>query len=219
MQEIDDPAALRAALRTETRIAEALAQRSRGLVDLVEGLARRALDGAADIPDARRRLDIVARSLREGLDAGSVAQAGDLRKLVETTLAAFDFDEGPRISIEGPPAILTPQARRLVALTLFDLASRSERFGALATRNGRVAVDWRQSHDRSIRMCWREVGGDPKVAPILRGAGGPLLEMLKERLGWPLSFRSGDHGLEAELVIPSHVLLSSGPTELVAAAL
>lgn len=206
MPERDDLEALRAALRTETRIAEALAQRSRGLVDLVEGMARRALDGAADIAEARRRLDVVSRNLRAGLDAGVGAEAGDLRHLAESTLAGFDFSEGPRISIDGPQAVLGPQARRLVALTLFDLASRSERFGALATQSGRIEVSWRPTAEQGLRIRWREIGGDPKVAPMLRGAGGPLLELLQERFGWPLVFRSGAHGIEADLDIPHHAL-------------
>ena len=199
----DAPTALRAALITETRIAEALAQRSRGLVDLVESLARRALDDAADIADARQRLHVLVRSLRDGLAAGEAAEAGDLRRLAETTLAGFDFGAGPRIAIAGPPVVLGPDARRLVALALFDLASRSERFGALADPQGRVSLDWKPERGGGLRLVWREFGARAGVERMRRGAGGPLIELLTERFGGPLRLSVAPCGLEAELTLPA----------------
>ncbi len=178
----DPTAALRAALITETRIAEALAQRSRSVVDTVDSLARRALAGASDIADARRRLETLTRSLREGLAAGEIPEAGDLRRLAETTLAGFDFGPGPRIAIDGPAAVLAPEARRLVALALFDLASRSERFGALADPLGRVALDWRVMSRRRaaadlarVRRGFRRGAHAPRGRRAAAGAAAPAL--------------------------------------------
>lgn len=199
----DAPTALRAALITETRIAEALAQRSRGLVDLVESLAHRALDDASDIAEARSRLNALVRKLRDGLAAGEAAEAGELRRLAETTLAAFDFGAGPRIAIDGPAVVIGPDARRLVSLALFDLASRSERFGALADPEGRVSLDWRLERGGGLRLVWREFGVRPGVERLRRGAGGPLIEILTERFGGPLRVTVAPCGLEAELVLPA----------------
>lgn len=208
----DPAAALHAALITETRIAEALAQRSRGVIDTVDSLARRALAGAADIGDARRRLEILTRSLREGLAAGESAEAGDLRRLAETTLAAFEFGAGPRIAIDGPATVLAPEARRLVALALFDLASRAERFGALASPTGRVALDWWTLRGGGLRLTWREFGGTADAPRMRRGAGAPLLELLRQRFGGPLRIRATPGGIVAELTLPaSDVLLLEGP--------
>ncbi len=210
----DPTAALGAALVTETRIAEALAQRSRGVVDTVEGLARSALAGAVDIADARRRLDVVMRSLREGLAAGEMAEAGDLGRLAETTLAGFDLGAGPRIAIEGPAAVLAPEARRLVALVLFDLASRSQRFGALADPQGRVALDWRLLRGGGLRLTWREFGALAGGAQRMRrGAGGPLLELLRQRFGGALRLRPTPSGLAADLTLPAgEVTPLAGPS-------
>jgi two-component sensor histidine kinase len=209
----DPTAALRAALATETRIAEALAQRSRGIVDLVESLACRALDDAADIGEARRRLHALARGLRDGLAAGETAEAGDLRRLAESTLVAFDFGPGPRIAIAGPAVVLGADARRLVALALFDLAARSERFGALADPQGRVSLDWSPERGGGLRLVWREFGGLPGVERMRRGAGGPLIELLTERFGGPLRLDVAPGRLDAVLTLPARdVVVLGGPT-------
>lgn len=209
----DPTAALRAAIVAETRIAEALAQRSRSVVDTVDSLARRALGDAVDIADARRRLDVVTRSLREGLAAGEMAEAGDLRRLAETTLAAFDFGAGPRISIEGPAAVLAPEARQLVALALFDLASRSQRFGALADPLGRVSLEWRMLRSGAMRLTWMEFGAPAGARGMRRGAGGPLLELLRQRFGGPLRVHATPSGLTAELTLPvGDITVLAGPS-------
>lgn len=213
-QTVFDPTvALRAALVTETRISEALAQRSRGVVDTVDSLARRALAGATDIADARRRLDTLTHSLREGLAAGEMAEAGDLRRLAESTLAGFDFGAGPRIAIFGPAVVVGPEARQLVALALFDLASRSERFGALADPMGRIALDWRALRGGGLRLTWREFGALGGAHRLRRGDGGPLLELLRQRFGGPLRIRATPSGLAAELTLPAgDVTLLDGPS-------
>lgn len=183
-------------------------------MDTVDSLARRALAGASDIADARQKLDLLTRSLREGLAAGETAEAGDLRKLAETTLAAFDLGAGPRIAVEGPAAVLAPEARQLVALALFDLASRSEQFGALSTPLGRVLLDWRARRGAGMRLTWREFGVAPGGAGRMRrGAGGPLLELLSQRFGGPLRVRATPSGLVAELTLPAGdvLLLGSAP--------
>jgi len=206
----DSAESLRAALVTETRIAEALAQRSRTVLDTVDRLVRCALADAADIPEARRRLETLTRSLRAGLAAGETAEAGDLRRLAESTLAGFDFGPGPRIAFEGESVALAPEARRLVALTLFDLASRSVRFGALADPMGRASLDWRAAPGGGLLLTWREFGAVGDAGRMRRGAGGPLLELLGQRFGGPLRLRVVPGGLVAELLLPAADILLLG---------
>lgn len=208
----DDPVqGLRLALVAEARIAEALGQRSRALVDLIETLARRALDDAADLDDARRRFAALAHGLREGLAAGETAEAGDMRRLAEETLGGFDFGPTRRIVIDGPPALLAPEARRLTALALFDLAGRSSRFGALATEQGTVTLSWRAAPGGGLTLTWSEIGARPGVERMRRGAGGPLIDLLTERFGAPLRLEVGPCLLKAELTLPARDLLMPGP--------
>lgn len=63
-------AALRGALKLETRLAEALASRSRGLIEVVEALSRRALAESRDIEEARARLADLSERMRRALEAG-----------------------------------------------------------------------------------------------------------------------------------------------------
>ena len=202
----DPTAALRAALIVETRIAEALAQRNREVLDTVDSLVRRALADASDVPEARRRLEAVTRSLREGLAAGETGETGDLRRLAESTLVGFDFGPESRIAINGPAVVLSPEARRLVALALFDIASRSDRFGALSDPMGRASLDWRTLPDGDLRLTWREFGVVSDLRRM-RGAGGQLLDLLSQRFGGPMRLRTIPGGLMAELTLPAEDIL------------
>lgn len=195
--------ALRAALRAETWIAEALAQRSRGLVDLVEALARRALAEASDIGDASARLDCLSRQMREALAAGESAPADgdDLTRIVARSLAPFEAGEGPRIAASGPAVGLSAGAAPLVGLTLFELAALSTRRGALSVPEGRVVVSWLRAAG-GLRLSWRDIGGPPVGEGPRLGAAAGLLPLLEERFGAPLRVRPGALGLRAELTLP-----------------
>lgn len=193
-------ASLRAALTTETRIAEALAQRSRGLVDLVEALARRALAEAADLADATARLDALSRRMHAALAEGESARGADLAGLAERTLAPFESGAGPRIAVIGPAVALEAEAARLVALTLFELAALSVRRGALAAPDGRASLRWGWAAT-GLRLSWRECGGPPADGLRL-GAGAGLLPLLEERFGAPLRVRPSPLGLHADLTLP-----------------
>jgi two-component sensor histidine kinase len=197
--------ALRAALHAETSIAEALAQRSRSLIDVVGALARRALREAGDVAEAEKGLDLLSRRLRAALAAGEAAPAGDLRALAERTLAPFETAAGPRIHVAGRPVALQADAARLVALVLFDFAGRSERFGALSDPAGRVTLAWAPAADGGLNLRWREHGGPP-ADRLRRAAGAGLLQLIEERFGAPLRVRATPSGLSADLVLPARAL-------------
>lgn len=200
-------AALRGALRIETRLAEALATRSRSLIEVVDALSRRALAEARDIADARVRLDRLSAGMRLALDAGETVRPGSLADLAERTLCVFEVGEGPRIVCDGPPVALSGDAARLIGLTLFELASRSVRHGALRLAEGRASVHW-SSRDGGLRLCWREYGATP-TSEALRGAvGGALLPLLSERFGAPLRVKATPFGLRAELTVPAAEIVS-----------
>lgn len=196
-------AALRGALKIETRMAEALATRSRGLIEVVDALSRRALAEARDIEDARARLDQLSAGMHLALDAGEAARPGRLMDLAERTLSVFEVGEGPRIVCDGPPVGLSGDAARLIGLTLFELASRSIRYGALRLADGRASVCWSLQGGGGLRLCWREYGATP-ASEALRGAvGGALLPLLSERFGAPLRVKATPFGLRAELTAPA----------------
>ena len=201
-------AALRAALTTETCIAEALTQRSRGLVTLFERLTQRVLDEASDIADARVRLDVLCRSLDSALMSGEAGDEGDLRALAIRTLGAFETGAGPRILVEGPLVTLDPEAGRVVSLALFDLASRSLQFGALGADEGRVALEWDLSAD-GLRLTWREFGVRPGTERLRHGAGSSLQALLADRFGTQLRQSETPFGMVAELPLPAWTLWES----------
>lgn len=203
--------ALRGALRIETMLAEALACRSRGLIRTVEILSRRALDEARDVEDARARLQTLAWRMRGALAVGEIAPAGGAESMAQVaarTLEPFETGEGPRMVWSGPAVVLSHEAARLMGLTLFELASRSLRHGALALAEGRAAVAWRRRPDGALRLNWREYGAAPDSEGLRRGAGSVLLPLLTERFGGRLRVRVTPFGLDASLVVPPRDLIA-----------
>lgn len=200
--------ALRGALRVETRLAEALACRTRGLISTFELLTQRALDGSRDLEEARARLDALGDRIRAALEAGEAAwrRERDLEHIAERTLAPFETGEGPRISWSGPAVALGAEAARLAALTFFELASRSLRHGALALAEGRASVEWRRTAEGGLRIVWREYGAPPDSEGLRGGAGGSLLPLLVDRFGAPLRVHVTPFGLEAALLVPERDL-------------
>jgi two-component sensor histidine kinase len=195
-------AALRGALKLETRLAEALAARSRGLIEVVEALSHRALAESRDIEEARARLADLSVRMRSALEAGEAARPDCLAQLAERTLSVFEVGEGPRIVCEGPQVSLSGDAARLVALTLFELASRSMRHGALTLPDGRASVGWSVQAGGGLRLFWREYGAGTASEALRGGVGGALLPLLSEQFGAPLRVKVTPFGLRAELTVP-----------------
>lgn len=195
-------AALRGALKLETRLAEALAARSRGLIEVVEALSGQALSGARDLAEARARLADLSARMRLALEAGETARADCLTDLAERTLSVFEAGEGPRIVCAGPPVSLSGDAARLIGLTLFELASRSMRHGALALPEGRASVGWSMQAGGGLRLSWREYGATVASEALRSGVGGALLPLLSEQFGAPLKVKVTPFGLRAELTVP-----------------
>lgn len=192
-------------------MAEVFAQRERGLVALLESLTQRALALAQDKESAGAILAGLFDALRSGLAGGEV-EDGDLRTLAEATLAAFEFGPVRRISLNGPPARLEPEAQRLVALALFDLASRSQRFGALAAADGRVAIDWKADSAGRLRLTWRDFTSPAATDRRLRGVCGGLDALLASRFGSVLRQRLTPFGMVAEMALPpAAVRIASEP--------
>jgi hypothetical protein len=193
---------LRAALAVEARVAEVFAQRERAFVGLLESLTQRALALAHDKESAGVIVDGVFNALRSGLAGGEIADDGDFRMLAEETLAAFEFGTARRITLDGPPARLDPEACRLVAMALFDLASRSQRFGALAAQDGRVSIDWKSDSAGRLCLTWRDFASPALTDRRLLGMGGGLDELLASRFGCALRQRLTPFGMVAEMTLP-----------------
>ncbi len=133
-------------------------------------------------------------------------RGASLRALLEAELGRLTAADGtPRVTLEGPPVLLPPEAAQPLALAMHELATNAAKHGALSTPDGRVDVAWRPlgTGDRLI-LRWVETGG-PEIdqAPARRGFGSRVVEgVVRGQLGGTLDLSWPGSGLVCEISIP-----------------
>jgi two-component sensor histidine kinase len=83
-----------------------------------------------------------------------------------------------RLSVSGPPILLSPKQAVGLTLALHELFTNAVKYGALSGDDGRVVLAWRRTDDPKPRLSltWTESGGPPVTAPARRGFGSILIE-------------------------------------------
>ena len=110
--------------------------------------------------------DLLTRSHWEG---------ADLREILQHETLAHDAH---RVILNGPALPLEPAAALSLGMVLHELATNAAKYGALASEDGRVFVDWSVGDqiDRTLSLIWRETGGPPVVEPDRKGFGTRLIQ-------------------------------------------
>lgn len=120
------------------------------------------------------RLSALA-STHDVLTKGQWAGA-DLGDLVRRTLAPHGLD---RVTLEGAPIMLPPQAALSLGLVFHELATNASKYGALSSAGGHLRVAWAAEPlhgEPGLVVDWRETGGPPAEPPTRRGFGSRLIE-------------------------------------------
>ncbi|MER8847794.1 sensor histidine kinase [Mesorhizobium australicum] len=84
-------------------------------------------------------------------------KGANLFELLLAQLKPFGNEE--RISISGPPLVLTPIAVQYLGIAFHELATNSAKYGVLSGAKGHIAVAWAvsESHKaRLFRLTWAE---------------------------------------------------------------
>ena len=125
----------------------------------------------ARIAALARAHDLLTRASWDGALLGDV---------VGETVAQHGTDAGGRrITAEGPPVWLGPNAAVTLNMAFHELAANAARYGALAVPGGRVSVVWnveQAAGAASIAITWRETHGPEVTPPTHRGFGTRLIE-------------------------------------------
>lgn len=150
------------------------------------------------------RLSALARSqmlLTRGLDSHV-----DLHELVTDELIAHAARIGESVVVSGPAIWLTPPAAEMMAVAFHELVSNAVKYGALATPDGRIDVDWRVDSRRAGRLLvlrWREDGVRLERAVAHRGFGTELVEEgLPYTFGGAAKLHYRQDGLECVMQFP-----------------
>lgn len=118
------------------------------------------------------RIQALARA--HSLLSSETWQGAGLQDLIGDQLRIGAIDE-TRLAARGPEVRLAPQAALHFALILHELVTNAAKYGALASPQGGIAVDW-TIDGGLLRLEWREQGGPPVKAPARHGFGTALIE-------------------------------------------
>ncbi|WP_210529644.1 PAS domain S-box protein [Rubellimicrobium arenae] len=167
----------------------------------------------AFVPAFRGRLDALARvqGLLSRLHEGDRVAFDELLRTELGALGAVDADgRGERVTLDGPRGVrLRSSTVQTFALALHELATNAAKYGALAQRDGQLAVRWRMLRGKDgprLRVEWIETGvamPEPGAAPQGTGYGRELIERaLPYQLKAETTYELGADGVRCTITLP-----------------
>jgi PAS domain S-box-containing protein len=159
-----------------------LSHRTKNLLAVIASLARRTFDGTRDpqmqAGDFVDRIHGLARS--HDLLVRGDWRGVSLYDLVMSHLEPFGLDP-ERVTVEGPPIEIRPEAAQTIGLALHELATNATKHGALKTTDGRLEVSWQVLDNEvppALSLEWREDTVATPDGPKPSGFGRLMLEQL-----------------------------------------
>ena len=100
-----------------------------------------------------------------------------LTELIELVVGPYRHHAGS-IAVECDGTFVSSELVRVLGMALHELATNAAKYGALSTRDGRVAISSRLDSNGTdrLRICWSEHSGPPVRQPLHRGFGMKLIE-------------------------------------------
>lgn len=141
----------------------------------VQAIARQTLRQSATLADFDRsfsgRLEALARA--HSILSDATWSSAPLENVIEDQIRAGTL-AGDRLLRTGPRVEISPENTLRLALTLHELGTNAQKYGALSVPGGIVELDWWQKDDGLV-LRWRERGGPPVTAPARPGFGLALI--------------------------------------------
>jgi two-component sensor histidine kinase len=190
--------------RQDLLVAE-LNHRVRNILTLIRGLIRQSKPAAGTsveefIAMIDGRIHALARAHNQITD--DHWGPAPLLSLIDAEVAAFVGDGKDRVSAEGSPILLNPQAYATMALVIHELVTNSVKYGALGS-GGRVAIAWARNAEADLVLDWTESGGTAVETPTRRGFGSTIIEQsVPYDLGGTASIDYRAEGVRAQFIVP-----------------
>ena len=154
-----------------------LHHRTKNLFAVVQAVVSRSFAGKETVEEAQTAVLERLHSLGQAhiLLVEREWQGTDLTELARGETRPFS----DRVTVSGPPLVMSPQAAQSFALALHELASNSAKYGALSSPDGRVAIAWSVDTRKGageFAFNWQELDGPPVTPPKRKGFGSTVLE-------------------------------------------
>lgn len=190
-----------------------LTHRTKNLLTVVIAIARQTSSQAstveAFVPALIARLR--ALSAAQDLIVADEWAGVDIGDLTRVLVGQYVPPQSARVSIGGPPIILSPEASQNLGLAIHELAANAVQYGAFANANGTLAVSWSVTSsggaDR-LTFKWIERGGPKVKEPTRRGFGMTVIERnLARALRADVELGFSATGLTATVSLPLEGIL------------
>ncbi|WP_454280259.1 chemotaxis protein CheB [Sphingomonas sp. Marseille-Q8236] len=180
--------------------------RVKNLFAIISGIVSAAARSHGDVTemaeDVRERIATLGRAHSLASPAGE-QQAIDLGSLVEATIAPYQGQS--KIMIDGPRLLIDRRCLSPLALILHEWATNSVKYGALAHREGELAIGWTLA-DGKLTLTWTETGGKGAFDIGSKGFGTLLVQTSSRQLGAQLERNSSDGRFLLTLILPETIL-------------
>jgi PAS domain S-box-containing protein len=104
--------------------------------------------------------------------------ANELKPYAEGSLNGAE-ERDARIQLSGPPVDMASEVAVPIGMAIHELTTNAAKYGALSTRDGRVAITWALEPGGpagTLHFTWVESGGPPVAPPKRQGFGSRLLQ-------------------------------------------
>ena len=117
-------------------------------------------------------------------------------------LAPYRATDGNNIEMNGPDIRLDPRRAVVLGMAFHELATNAAKYGALSSKSGCLAIDWRvQGAPRELHLDWIERGGPAVQRPQRSGFGRLLLERaLRADLRGHVELKFAPEGLQCSII-------------------
>lgn len=141
----------------------------------VQAIARQTLRQSVDLAEFDHsfsgRLQALARA--HSILSDATWSSAPLDDLIEDHIRAGTL-AADRLRRSGPRVEISPENMLRMALTLHELTTNAQKYGALSVPGGEVHLDWRLEGEGLV-LRWQEKGGPPVTAPARSGFGLTLI--------------------------------------------
>lgn len=174
--QVQDVTERRQAENTRSLLIGELNHRIKNTLANVQAIARQTLRQSATLPEFDKgfsgRLQALARA--HSILSDATWASAPLERLIEDQVKAGTLD-CQRLHRAGPAVEISPENMLRLALTLHELGTNAQKYGALSVPGGEVWLDWRVE-GAGLVLTWRETGGPAVAAPARTGFGTTLIE-------------------------------------------
>ncbi|MDB5622334.1 MAG: hypothetical protein JWR39_897 [Devosia sp.] len=184
-----------------------LNHRVKNTLAMIQSVARQTV---RQNPDPNSFIDAFSGRLKTISDAHVLLANRDwsgvtMYEVVESQFGPRFLEQPDRAEVKGENIMLPADHALGLGLILHELTTNTHRYGAWATENGVVDLEWRITDEpvRGLALSWRERGGPQVTKPKEYGLGARLIERsLAKVLDSKVDLEFNPTGVRASIWLP-----------------